>query len=131
MKSKIIKSPFFLLLLTLISCYSIKSYKKLDEEVLTYKISMKKILKIKFRMNPSTGYKWFIKYNNSEFLDSVGYVYKPSYIEKHGFNGVGGVVCFSFKAKKTGFDSLEFIKTRSFSKSKPIFTRKFYVNIIK
>lgn len=73
---------------------------------------------IKLNSNPSTGYKWEWKKNDTEIIELVSSSYKSNSTNPQQV-GVGGVETFVFKTIKKGRDTIELIYYRAWEKDVP------------
>ena len=118
-----IKTIFLLLIVTLFSCNTQKNIKT------DFELNKNEIFEISLKTNPTTGYLWKWKKDNSfKIVDSLSTNYVQDKTDAQ-MTGVGGNIVWKFKAKQTGIDTLTFEYCRSWEENSTVETKKFIVKI--
>ncbi len=89
---------------------------KENEMISEISIKIGDVLNLEFESNPSTGYQWFVKYDETMLK-----LLHSKFVESDTKNLVGapGKQSFKFRAIKKGKTTLEFVYKRQWEKDKP------------
>jgi inhibitor of cysteine peptidase len=84
----------------------------------TVKVEPNQEFSIKLSSNPSTGFKWEWRPNETEIIKFISSKYKPASEEKNIVGG-GGIETFIFKTSRIGIDEIELVYRRAWEKDVP------------
>lgn len=121
--NKIVFISLFSLLIVISSC---SKDPKLESKA-DFILKVNDTLTLNFSSNPTTGYSWHLVKKENTLLDSVNWVYKSS---AGNLAGAGGNEIWTFKAKRTGIDTLTFEYKRIWEKENPPAEIKKFIIVI-
>lgn len=109
-----------------VGCNSSTKVLSVDE---AEKVKVGKEFEVRMKSNPSTGFKWMWVNRGLAAADSVDFKFVTGEQKSPIMCGAGGTEVWTFKAKKTGADSLKFYYVRPWEKENVVDSLVFHFNL--